>query len=78
MDTQRIKHAVWSWEAIGAFCCFTSGMGAALLGTVLTAIPWMLGTRMHPWLHGLGTAFGSNDSAADLLRLLPRLGRAEI
>jgi membrane protein DedA with SNARE-associated domain len=56
MDTQRIKHAVWSWEAVGAFCCFSGGIGAALLGTVLTAIAWMLGPQMHPWLHGLGTA----------------------
>jgi hypothetical protein len=56
MDKQRTKHAVRSWEAVGAFCCFTGGMCAALIGTVLTAIAWTLGTQLHPWLHGLGTA----------------------
>ena len=57
MNKQRTKHAVWSWEAIGAFCCFTGGLGAALLGSILTASTWILGAQLHPWLHALGTAF---------------------
>jgi membrane protein DedA with SNARE-associated domain len=56
MDKQRTKRAAWSWEAVGAFCCFTGGMGAALIGTVLTVIAWLLGTQLHRWLHGFGTA----------------------
>ena len=55
MDKQRSKHVVWSWEAAGAVCCFTGGIGAALLGSVLTAASWILGAQLHPWLHGLGT-----------------------
>ena len=31
-------------------------MGAALLGSVLTATTWILGAAAHPWVHGLGTA----------------------
>ena len=56
MDKQGTKNAVWSWEATTAFCCFTGGIGAALLGSVLTAASWILGAQLHPWLHGLGTA----------------------
>jgi hypothetical protein len=56
MDKQRIKHAAWSWEATCAFCCFVGGIGAALLGSTLTAITWVLGTQLHPWLRGSGTA----------------------
>jgi hypothetical protein len=55
MHTQRTKHVVWSWEA-GAFCCFTGGIGTALLGSVLTAITWILGAPQHAWLRGTGTA----------------------
>jgi hypothetical protein len=57
MRKEKAKHVVWSWEATGAFCCFTGGIGAALLGSGLTAASWILGAQMHPWLHGLGTAF---------------------
>jgi hypothetical protein len=57
MDPQRTKHAAWSWEAAGAFCCFSGGIGAAVVGTVLTGVAWVLGAQFHPWLHGLGTAF---------------------
>lgn len=56
MDTQRTKHTVWSWEAAGAFCCFSGGIGAALLGSVMTGVAWMVGAQFHPWLHSLGTA----------------------
>jgi hypothetical protein len=56
MNKQRTKPFVWSWEAAGAFCCFSSGIAAAIIGTVLTAIAWMLGAPLHPWLHGVGTA----------------------
>ena len=56
MDKQRTKHAVWTWEATGAVCCFSGGMLAALIGSVLTASIWVLGAPLHPWLHGLGTA----------------------
>ena len=57
MKKERTKNAVWSWEATTAFCCFTGGIGAALLGSVLTATTWILGAQLHPWLHGFGTAF---------------------
>ncbi len=44
-----------NWEATGAFFCFTSGIGAALFGSILTAATWITGAQLHPWLHGLGT-----------------------
>src|SRR6266550_7572960 len=56
MDKQRTKHAVWSWEATGALSCFVGGIGAALLGSVLTAMTWVFGAQLHPWLRGSGTA----------------------
>ena len=56
MDKHRTKHAVWTWEATGAVCCFGGGIIAALIGSVLTASTWVLGAQLHPWLHGLGTA----------------------
>jgi hypothetical protein len=46
-----------SWEAIGAFCCFAGGIGAAIVGSVLTAVTWMLGAELHPWVRGIGTGF---------------------
>ena len=57
MNRQRPKNAVWSWEIVGAICCFAGGMSAALLGSVLTASTWILGAEAHPWVRGLGTAF---------------------
>jgi hypothetical protein len=45
-----------NWEAIGACCCFAGGIGAALVGSILTATTWIVGAQLHPWLHGLGTA----------------------
>jgi hypothetical protein len=56
MKKEKPKQAVWSWEAAAAVCCFTSGIGAAVLGSLLTASTWILGAALHPWLHGLGTA----------------------
>jgi hypothetical protein len=56
MNVRRTKNAVWSWEATSAICCFAGGIGAALLGSVLTASTWILGAEAHPWIRGLGTA----------------------
>jgi len=56
MNKQRTKDPVRSWEAVVAVCCFAGGIGAAVLGSLLTASTWILGAARHPWLHGLGTA----------------------
>jgi hypothetical protein len=56
MNTQRTKNAAWSWEVTGAVCCFAGGIGAALLGSMLTASTWILGAEAHPLVRGLGTA----------------------
>jgi membrane protein DedA with SNARE-associated domain len=56
MKKEKTKRAVWTWEATGALFCFTAGIGAALLGSLLTASTWILGAALHPWMHGLGTA----------------------
>lgn len=55
MNRQRTKNAGWSWEATSAVCCFIGGIGAALLGSILTASTWILGAEAHPWIHGAGT-----------------------
>ena len=55
MKKQTTKLTVWTWEATGAVCCFVGGFGAALLGSVLTAMTWILGAQLHPWLRGWGT-----------------------
>lgn len=47
---------VWSWQAVGAVCCFGGGILAALIGSILTASTWILGIGLHPWLRGAGTA----------------------
>lgn len=56
MRKPRTKRTVINWEATGAFCCFTGGIGAALVGSILTATTWIVGGQLHPWVHGLGTA----------------------
>ena len=39
-----------------ASCCFAGGIGAALVGSSLTATTWIIGAQAHPWLRGGGTA----------------------
>ena len=56
MKKEKTKHAILTWEATGAIFCFTGGIGAAVLGSLLTASTWILGAPLHPWLRGLGTA----------------------
>ena len=57
MYKQRTKHAVRSWEAAGAFCGFAGGILAALVGSVLTVLTWILGGEVHPWVRWFGTGF---------------------
>jgi len=47
---------VWSWEAVSACCCFAGGILAAVVGSVLTAITWLVHVEVHPWLRASGTA----------------------
>jgi hypothetical protein len=56
MKTQRATTEA-SRKATRALACFVSGIGAALLGTVLTVVAWVQGAEAHPWLRGVGTAF---------------------
>jgi hypothetical protein len=55
MNKERTKRSVWTWEAISAFCCFAGGMLAALVGSALTAITWIVGGPTHPLVRGFGT-----------------------
>jgi hypothetical protein len=55
MNNQRTKNTLKAWEAAGAVGCFAGGIGAALIGSVLTALNWILGAQLHPWLRGTGT-----------------------
>ena len=55
MNRERTNSGAWRWE-ITAACCFGLGIGAALGGSVLTAMTWIFGAALHPWLRGTGTA----------------------
>jgi hypothetical protein len=57
VNTQGIKTGAASRKATRAVACFVSGIGAALLGSVLTVVAWVQGAEAHPWLRGCGTAF---------------------
>ena len=56
MKNETCTHKIWTWKATGAVCSFAGGIGAALLGSVLTASLWILGAPAHPWIHAAGTA----------------------
>jgi hypothetical protein len=55
VNRERTNSGAWCWE-ITAACCFGGGIGAALIGSVFTAMTWFLGAALHPWLRGTGTA----------------------
>jgi len=57
MKTQSAITEAASRKATRALACFASGIGAALLGTVLSVVAWVQGEEAHPWLRGVGTAF---------------------
>ena len=50
------QERVRTWEAAGGAFCFIAGIGAGLLGSVLTASGWIIGAEVHPWIHAAGTA----------------------
>lgn len=52
----RVKRSLVTLEATGAVLCFGGGILAGLVGSLLTASTWILGTEQHPWVRGLGTA----------------------
>jgi hypothetical protein len=51
------KLTPWSWQGTGAVCCFGGGILLAIVGSLLTAVTWVLGGALHPLLRGLGTFF---------------------
>lgn len=55
MKNQRAENVLKSWEALGAVCCFAGGIGAGLIGSVLTGLTWIVGAQLHPLLRGTGT-----------------------
>ena len=42
-------------ETAGAILSFCTGILAGIVGTVLSASAWILGSEQHPWMRGLGT-----------------------
>ena len=52
-----MKLRPWCWESIGAICCFAGGIAAAIMGSALTALTWILGGELHPWVRAVGTGF---------------------
>ncbi len=57
MPEEISKLKLWPWQGIGAVFCFGGGILLAIVGSVLTALTWVLGVEIHPWLRGLGTLF---------------------
>ena len=51
------KLTPWSWEATIALCFFAGGIAAAVIGSVLTALTWVIGGDVHPWVREVGTGF---------------------
>ena len=52
----RIKSPLLTLEATAAVLCFASGILAGVVGTLLSASAWILGSEQHPLVRGLGTA----------------------
>lgn len=52
----RIKGSSPTLAATGAVLCFGGGLLAGLVGSLLTASTWILGTEQHAWVRGAGTA----------------------
>ena len=55
MRTEKTKITVQSW-AFTACLCFAGGIGAGIVGSVLTSLSWIIGAEVHPWVRGIGTA----------------------
>jgi hypothetical protein len=54
MGTVTNKFTPQTW-ALSACCFFAAGIGAGLLGSVLTSLSWIIGAEVHPWVRGFGT-----------------------
>ena len=46
-----------SRSAAAAADSSAAGCWAEVIGSIFTAITWVLGAAAHPWVRGLGTAF---------------------
>ena len=57
MNKGTTKLTAWSWETTSALCCFAGGIAAAVAGSVLTALTWVIGGDVHPWVREVGTGF---------------------
>ncbi|MDQ5847219.1 MAG: hypothetical protein M3539_18180 [Acidobacteriota bacterium] len=55
MGKETTKLTPWSWAATAALCCFAGGIAAGIVGSVLTALTWIVGGEVHPWVRGVGT-----------------------
>lgn len=49
------KTTAKTW-AFSACSCFASGIGAGIVGSVLTSLSWIVGGEVHPWVRAVGTA----------------------
>lgn len=57
MNRQGTRIVIWTLKDTGAICLLVGGVVAALLGSLLTAIAWIVGASIHPLIPWLGTAF---------------------
>lgn len=55
MEKERTRQVASSWEAISAFCCLAGGIMAGIVGTIVSALAWIIGGELHPWVRGLGS-----------------------
>ena len=44
------------WEAVCGASCFIAGILAPVLGMSLLGLEWVMGVKIHTWLHFIGTA----------------------
>jgi hypothetical protein len=51
INPQRVR----TWEVAGGISCFVAGILAPVLGSLLTALGWIVGAEFRPWLHAAGT-----------------------
>lgn len=48
------KTTAKTW-AFSACSCFAGGIGAGIVGSILTSLSWIVGGEVHPWVRAVGT-----------------------
>ena len=48
------KRTAKTW-ALSACACLAGGIGAGIVGSLLTSLSWIIGADVHPWVRAVGT-----------------------